>query len=88
MDETNNSADESLDVVEGNEANDSTGPDEALNRFFGTAKEVIQKYSHCVLCGAHLHFTHQTDFSRNLTQEMAKCPECGIKVKSVIHRLQ
>ena len=56
--------------------------------FFGTGKEAMDRYTHCVLCGANLHFSHQTDFSRNLTQETAKCPECGIRVRSVMHRLQ
>ena len=85
MDETNNSPD-----VESSETTESTdtATGNTLSQFFGTAQDVIQRYSHCVLCGANLHFTHQTDFSRNLTQETAKCPECGIKVRSVVHRLQ
>ena len=58
------------------------------SQFFGTASEVIARYTHCALCGANLHFTHITDFSRNLTHETAKCPECGVKVRRVIHRLQ
>ena len=61
---------------------------ESLSQFIGTAQDVVDRYTHCVLCGANLHFTHITDFSRNLTQETAKCPECGIKVRSLIHRLQ
>ena len=62
--------------------------DESLSQYFGTAREVLDRYTHCVLCGANLHFTHVTDFSRNLTQEMARCPECGIKVRRVVHKLQ
>lgn len=61
---------------------------EGLSQFFGTAKEVVARYTHCALCGANLHFTHVTDFSRNLTQETAKCPECGIKSRHSVHRLQ
>jgi|GEM_PF-1045465 len=56
--------------------------------FFGTAAEVVARYSHCALCGANLHFTHVTDFSKNLTHESAKCPECGVKAHRAIHRLQ
>ena len=85
MDETNNSPD--VESTESTESTD-TATGNTLSQFFGTAQDVIQRYSHCVLCGANLHFTHQTDFSRNLTQETAKCPECGIKVRSVVHRLQ
>lgn len=61
---------------------------DALAQFFGTATEVMDKYTHCVLCGANLHFSHVTDFNRNLTQETSRCPECGIKVRRVMHRLQ
>jgi len=59
-----------------------------LSAFFGSAKEAMDRYTHCVLCGANLHFVHRTDFSRNLTQETAKCPECGIQVRSILHKLQ
>lgn len=77
MDETNDfSSDEIQDEVE------------ALTQFFGTAKEVVNRYSYCAHCGGHLHFSHLTDFSRNLTEESARCPECGIKVRKLIHRLQ
>jgi DNA-directed RNA polymerase subunit RPC12/RpoP len=61
---------------------------DALSQFFGTAREVVAKYTHCALCGANLHFTHITDFSKNLTQETARCPECGVKARRLIHRLQ
>lgn len=71
-----------------NESPAETEVDAALSAFFGTAKEAVDHYTHCVLCGANLHFSHQTDFSRNLTQETAKCPECGIRVRSAMHRLQ
>lgn len=54
----------------------------------GTPREILSRYSHCAVCGGNLHFTHLTDFSRNLTQEIAKCPECGIRARNVLHRLQ
>lgn len=59
-----------------------------LSLFYGTAKDVMSRYTHCTLCGAHLHFSHVTDFSRNITQETARCPECGVKTRQVLHRLQ
>lgn len=55
---------------------------------FGSAQEVMDRYTHCVLCGANLHFNHVTDFAKNLTQEIARCPECGIKAREVLHKLQ
>jgi uncharacterized protein with PIN domain len=61
---------------------------DAISQFFGTAREVVAKYTHCDLCGANLHFTHITDFSKNLTQETARCPECGTKARRIVHRLQ
>ena len=69
--------------------NEETAPESVtLSQFFGTARDVISRYSHCALCGANLHFSHVTDFSRNLTQETAKCPECGVKARQILHRLQ
>ncbi|MEK6707161.1 MAG: hypothetical protein AABZ06_15400 [Bdellovibrionota bacterium] len=62
--------------------------EEAFSPLLGTAKEVMTKYTHCSFCGANLHFTHVTNFAHNLTQETASCPECGIRVRRVIHRLQ
>jgi hypothetical protein len=58
------------------------------HQFFGAAGDVVAKYSHCALCGANLHFSHVTDFSRNLTQETAKCPECAVTARRMLHRLQ
>ena len=60
----------------------------SLKAIFGNTREVVERYTHCTLCGANLHFSHITDFSRNVTQEIAKCPECGIKARQVLHRLQ
>lgn len=69
-------------------SDEATDLSEALPQFVGTAEEVVARYTHCVICGANLHFTHLTDFSQNMTQEIARCPECGIKVRRVVHTLQ
>lgn len=77
-----------------NERNDYTAEETTttqeigLSEFFGTAKDVLARYTHCALCGANLHFTHVTDFSRNLTQETARCPECNVKTRQITHKLQ
>lgn len=60
----------------------------ALNPFFGSARQVVHRYTHCVVCGSNLHFSQVTDFSRNLTSETVRCPECGLKARKVLHRLQ
>ena len=49
---------------------------------------VVQKYSHCGVCGGRLHFNYASDFSRNLTEEKASCPECGLDSRQSLHRLQ
>lgn len=58
------------------------------SQFFGNSKDIMNRYTHCVLCGSNLHFTHVTDFTKNLTQETARCPECGVKTRQIMHRLQ
>ncbi len=78
-----------------NERNGSTAAQEMAedsasldSQYFGTSQAVVDRYTHCNLCGATLHFTHVTDFSRNLAHETARCPECGFKARRVVHRLQ
>ncbi len=69
----------------------TTTPQESrdlLSRTFGSVEAMVNRYNHCAICGSHLHFTHVTDFARNLTQETARCPECGIRTRQVSHRLQ
>ena len=61
---------------------------EGATRFLGTARDMVARYSRCEMCGAHLHFSHVTDFVRNLTQEISRCPECGDKPRRIVHRLQ
>lgn len=80
------SAEESLDSVDSTTARDSSPA--SLSPLFGPADLVVARYCHCAECGAHLHFSHVTDFSRNLTQESAKCPECGTKGREGIYKLQ
>ncbi len=60
----------------------------AQSTFFGTAQAMMVKYCRCEECGAFLHFTHVTDFVKNLTQETARCLECGKHARRVVHRLQ
>ena len=61
---------------------------EGLSQLLGTPAEILARYTHCAFCGAHLHLTHITDFSKNLTEETARCPECGVKARRLVHRLQ
>lgn len=64
------------------------GPTPSLAPTVGTSKDVVQRYSHCNICGGRLHFNYSTDFSRNTTHEKSSCPECGLDARQVLHRLQ
>jgi hypothetical protein len=68
--------------------NEDSEIDPSASRFYNSAERLVAHYNHCALCGSNLHFTHITDFNRNLTQEIARCPECGVKASQVQHRLQ
>ncbi|MBI3535233.1 MAG: hypothetical protein HY072_07085 [Deltaproteobacteria bacterium] len=61
---------------------------DTAHHYFGNTDEVLARYAHCALCGSNLHFSYITDFTHNLTHEMAQCPECGTKVRKLIHKLQ
>ena len=75
---------------EASEENSAETGNEAgtMSPLFGSVREILTRYTHCTICGGNLHFSHVTDFSRNLTQEIAKCPECGVRARNVMHRLQ
>ena len=55
---------------------------------FGEANEVMKRLLLCTLCGGHLHFNHMTDFRSNLVQETARCPDCGIRIRQRLHKMQ
>jgi hypothetical protein len=59
-----------------------------ISSFFNTGEQAVEKHTHCPICSSNLHFNHLTDFARNLTYETAQCPECGIRVRNLTHRLQ
>ena len=72
----------------GSEGGLSTNVQDSLLQFYGSSGDVFFRYSHCGMCGAHLHFSYNTDFSSNLTTELAKCPECAMQLRQMMHRLQ
>ncbi len=55
---------------------------------FGEPSEVMKKHLLCGLCGAHLRLNHMADFKHGLVQETARCPDCGIRVRQRLHKLQ
>lgn len=66
----------------------AANPQTQGNKILGTSREVVLQYTHCSACQARLHFSYVTDFSRNLTQETARCPECNLQSHKLMHRLQ
>ena len=64
------------------------GPIPSISPLVGGRDQVIQRYSHCGVCGGRLHFNYASDFSRNLTEEKASCPECRLDTRQILHRLQ
>jgi len=86
----NTEMNDELDLIEETalESAIQQGPTPAISPKFGSLDRVIQQYSHCGVCGGRLHFVHASDFSRNLTEEKASCPECGLDSRQVLHRLQ
>lgn len=79
--------DENLNEIDP-KADANHGPIPSIAPRAGSTASVVQMYSHCGVCGGHLHFNHMTDFSRNMTHEKATCPECGVEARQVMHRLQ
>jgi hypothetical protein len=64
------------------------GPTPSIAPMVGSSQEVVDHYTHCPICCSRLHFTYNTDYTRNTTQECSTCPECGVEAKQVLHRLQ
>ncbi|NDF14962.1 hypothetical protein EB061_06530 [bacterium] len=71
-----------------NDTDVQKGPSPSIAPAVGGMESILQRYSHCEICGGRLHFNYASDFSRNLTEEKASCPECGLDSRQVLHRLQ
>ena len=80
--------DEVNDLTTAETETDTEAEAAEVSSFFGSTTDLVDRYSHCALCGSNLHFTHITDFTKDLTFETARCPECEIQVRKVMHRLQ
>lgn len=82
----------SWDLEEDQELNEPASQDAPTNLVhlpvIGKPKDLVALHNSCPACGSNLHMIHVTDFVRNLTQETAKCPECGIQTRKVVHQLQ
>ncbi len=61
---------------------------EEYKECFGAPNEVMKRLLLCPLCAGHLHFNHLTDYQNNVVQEIARCPDCAIRVRSRRHKMQ
>jgi hypothetical protein len=78
-----------MDDTNYNDSAEDTVTEEAIPEYYGhNPSEIVARYTHCKLCGANLHFSYVTDFSRNITHESARCPECGVRSRQAVHQLQ
>jgi hypothetical protein len=84
----NDNGNDARDAMDGSESSSPEDWRDPLLPILGTPKEILARYSHCPQCRAYLHLTHITDFIRNLTEETARCPECGVQARKNLHRLQ
>ncbi len=90
-DEFDNFDDEN-EILEGMEQEQNANPaalcfEEYLD-CFGDTTDVMKKHLLCTLCGGHLHFSHLADFSNGMIQETARCPDCSIRLRQRLHKLQ
>lgn len=55
---------------------------------FGTTNEMMKRHLLCTLCGGHLHFNHMPNYRSGFIQETARCPDCGIRIRQRLHKMQ
>jgi hypothetical protein len=55
---------------------------------FGEPGEVLKRHLLCTLCGGHLHMNHLADFKNGIIQETARCPDCGVRIRQRLHKIQ
>lgn len=54
----------------------------------GDPSDIMKKHLLCNLCGGHLSFNHLSDYQHGLIQETARCPDCGIRTRQRLHKIQ
>ena len=59
-----------------------------ITQYFGDIEKILENYNHCTQCKSHLHINHRTDFHKNLTQEIRRCPECDLQASNSLFILQ
>lgn len=60
---------------------------ERYEEYFGTIENVSKIINDCKSCGSKLILSHMPDYKNLIVQETARCIECGIGNRKVIHIL-
>lgn len=60
---------------------------ELFEEYFGTAENVTKIINECSSCGSKLILSHMPDYKNLIVQETARCIECGVGNRKVIHIL-
>jgi hypothetical protein len=66
-------------------AHDADYKFEKFEEYYGDEKQVKKIINECKLCGSKLVHTHLSDYKNLIVQESARCPECGIGARKLIH---
>ncbi len=82
IDDFDNSSEEEIETQTANLAF------EEFNECYGEATDIMRRHLLCNMCGGHLAFNHLSDYPHGLIQETARCPDCGVRVRQRIHKLQ
>ncbi len=88
MDDFDNSAENEELEMESEIPNTANLSFEEYTDCFGEPREVMKKHLLCNMCGGHLHFSHLSDFPNGLIQETSRCPDCGVRIRQRLHKLQ
>lgn len=58
---------------------------EHFEEYYGDINQVKRIIDECRVCGSKLIHTHLSDYKYMVVQESARCPECGIGERKLIH---
>jgi phosphohistidine phosphatase SixA len=60
---------------------------ERFEEYYGTIETVQKIITQCQSCGSKLVLSHLPDYKNLIVQETARCIECGVGNRKVIHIL-
>lgn len=54
----------------------------------GDIDTLLHHYLNCPMCESRLRFNVQTRYAHGVCEESVDCPECGLKVRKLMHAIQ